>query len=211
MHINRRDGAWRRSVPRLAAAVAAALLMIALPGSAAAHAELVTSTPADGEILATAPAEVVLTFSEAPGPRSSAAVLDGTGATIATGGPDSSDATVIRVALPVLAPGAYEVQWTTVAEDGHIERGTFSFSVAESTAPPATAPPASTDRPTVAPLATDEPAPSEAPTDLVIAPAPSAAGGSTGSGGMDVLLPILAVVILVGGGFAVMLRRRGAA
>jgi methionine-rich copper-binding protein CopC len=33
--------------------------------------------------------------------------------------------------LPALAPGSYTVQWTAIAaDDGHVTRGTFKFSIA---------------------------------------------------------------------------------
>ena len=32
--------------------------------------------------------------------------------------------------LPALAPGKYEVKWTASARDGHIMKGSFSFTVA---------------------------------------------------------------------------------
>jgi methionine-rich copper-binding protein CopC len=33
--------------------------------------------------------------------------------------------------LPALAPGSYTVQWTAVAaDDGHVTKGTFKFSIA---------------------------------------------------------------------------------
>jgi hypothetical protein len=34
------------------------------------------------------------------------------------------------VPLPTVAPGAYEVNWTATARDGHVMTGAFSFTVA---------------------------------------------------------------------------------
>jgi methionine-rich copper-binding protein CopC len=182
--------------------MAALLLLLALPGGVAAHAELVASTPGDGETLTTVPAEAVLTFSEALGASSTVAIVDSRGATVATGVPDPAHPTVIRTALPALRPGTYEVQWTTVADDGHIERGTFAFTIAEPTAPPATPTPAPTNPPAT------EPAGAETPVATPIAtPAPVPDGGSGTGAEMDMLLPIVAVAVLVGVGLAVMLRR----
>jgi methionine-rich copper-binding protein CopC len=194
------------------AALAGLLLLLLRPGIVAAHAALVTSTPAVGEVSPTVPPEAVLTFSEALQPGSTFDLLDDTGATVATGAPDPANDTVMRVALPPLKPGVYEVRWTSVAADGDIERDTFSFTVAAAN-PPLPLPtltPASTEAATAVPTAA--PAPTGEPTGgLMATPAPSEGGGSATGGGTDVLLPILAVVVLVGGGLALMLRRRGPA
>jgi methionine-rich copper-binding protein CopC len=206
MHGIRRRDKRRVAIPGVRAAVAGLLLLLTLPGGVAAHAELVTSTPADGETITVIPAEAILTFSEGLAAASSFALLDASGATIATGAPDLADATVMRAALPAMAPGSYQIQWTAVADDGHIERGMFEFAVAEPTAAPATPTPAPTDAPTAAPT------PSKEPTAGPIAtPVPTAGGGSGAAGGMDVVLPIIAVVFVMGAGLAVMLRRRGPA
>ncbi len=207
MHDIQRPATTRGAAARVRAAVAGLLLLLALPGGVVAHAELVTSIPADGETLTTGPAEAVLTFSERLGARSTVDVVDSRGLTVATSGPDPSEATVMRVALPPLTPGSYEVRWTTVADDGHIERGTFEFAVAEPTAPPATPATVPTDAPTAAPTATDAATPAPAATRAAGADDQPEIGSGT-ENEMDVLLPILAVVVLVGAGLPVVLRRR---
>ena len=60
-------------------------------------------------------------------------MLDATGSTVVTGLPDPADPTIMRAALPTLGAGAYEVQWTSVAEDADVERGTFRFTIAAPT------------------------------------------------------------------------------
>jgi hypothetical protein len=188
-------------------------LLLALPGSVLADAALIASTPADDATLATVPPEAILEFDHALTGASSFVVLDESGATVAQGGPDPSDAMMMRGLLPALAAGEYEVRWTAGSDDGHIVRGTFRFSVTAPTAPP----------PTPAPTAppTDGPAPTAAPSEASATAAPPSAaadpspapGGADGSGdpGGDVLLPIFAVAVIVAGGLIVMLRRRGAA
>jgi methionine-rich copper-binding protein CopC len=175
-----------------------------LPGTAAAHAALVSSSPAAGAVVEAPLDEVVLTFDEAVAGASSFSVLDTGGSTIATGSPDATDPTVMRASLPPLGGGDYKVEWTSVAQDGDVERGTFSFNVV------VPAPPVGSPTPTTTPLATDSPTvlPSAVPTAT---PVPSAAGdGGTGSG-TDVLLPIAIVGLLIGGGLALLLRRPGRA
>ena len=124
----------------LLALAAAAALLAAGPvtiGPAAqvalAHSQLLSSTPGSGEIVATSPAELRLVFSEPLDPRfSTADVLNGAGQPVVdhAGSPDPTDATVLVVPLPLLANGAYTVNWRALsAADGHATSGFISFGV----------------------------------------------------------------------------------
>lgn len=196
--------AVRRVTARRALAIAGGLVVaLLIPGTAAADAELVSTIPADRAVLADLPTEVVLTFDEAITDRSSFAVLDESGATVAEGALDPADPTTMRGALPVLAPGTYEVQWVAQSADGHLPRGTFTFTVVEPTPAPATPTPPPSDEPTT------EPTPTPAATPAATAsPAPGDSGGGDST---DVLLPIAIVGLLIGGGLAFFLRRRSPA
>jgi copper transport protein len=165
---------------------AAMALLLTLPalalaaGVALGHSELESSTPADGAVLAVAPAEIGGDFTEAVDPARSTMELRGPdGAVLAKGGvPDGGPATRMTIAgLPALAPGEYEVRWSTVTpDDSGVERGTFALSVAAAT-----------------PLPSDAPAP----------------GQPLGAGLGDVLLPLAVLAaVLVGGGAWLARRRR---
>jgi methionine-rich copper-binding protein CopC len=200
--------AFRRgATPILAAALAVALL----PGVVLGHADLVTPSPADKSTATELVTVVSGVFSEAMKPDgSSLNVKDATGATVATGTVDPADATrMVATPSAALGSGAYTVEWTSVATDGHVARGTWGFKVAIAPTPSptavATAAPnaAPTAQPTAAPTASaSAPAPSAGPT-----PAPSAGGGTSGSGG-DVVLPIIVALIILGAGAAYLLTRR---
>ena len=43
---------------------------------------------------------------------------------------DPSDATLLRVSLPRLAPGTYRVKWRVLSVDSHVTDGDFTFDVA---------------------------------------------------------------------------------
>jgi copper transport protein len=107
--------------------------LLALAGVAGAHAQLVASSPAPGEVLGTAPVAVRLTFSEPLEARfSSADVIDADGTTLVSRGGtlDPSDAHTLVVKLPSLASGVYTVTWRSLsAADGHPDEGFFSFGV----------------------------------------------------------------------------------
>lgn len=192
---------------RVATLLVGALLALAvLPGVVLAHSELETSDPADGASLATPPATITGDFTEGVDPTRSSLELRGPdGTRVATGGvPADGPATRMTIPdLPDLAPGTYEVRWTTVtADDDGVERGTFSFTVEEATPAPTRTPPPATDSPatsavpgSAAPAATSAPAATPAP-----APGPEVGAG-------DVLIPILALGAVLLGGAALFLRR----
>ena len=205
-------GGRRSAGGRIGAAVALAwLAWLLAAGAALGHAELVESSPADGASVPP-PTEVVATFSEAiVGDRSSLEVRDAAGATIAKGGLDPADPkqVTMRVALPPLAPGTYTVRWTAVADDGHVERGTFSFQVV---APPSPSPtPTATPTPVPTPTAPASPSPAPSPTPSPSPPpAPSPApAGSTGDGLAAVAVPIVVALAVAAVAAGWLLRRRG--
>jgi copper transport protein len=102
--------------------------------AAQAHANLESSEPADGAILATAPDRVTLTFTEPPDPQlSSVQVLDAAGAQVQQGKaqPVPGDDHSLQVGLPSDLPdGVYTVSWVAVSEtDGHLTSRAFAFGV----------------------------------------------------------------------------------
>ncbi|KAA1418691.1 copper resistance protein CopC [Nocardioides humilatus] len=114
-------------------ALAAVLLAGALMGLAAApasaHASLVSSDPAEGEVLAEAPEQVTLTFDEPV-----TVVDDGVKAYDAAGDPLDIDAAardeVVTAELPGgLDDGTYVVVWRVVSSDGHPITGSVTFHI----------------------------------------------------------------------------------
>lgn len=190
----------------LAVFLIASLAVGAVPGLVLAHAELVTPSPADRSVTPPPVTEVSGIYSEAMTATGSSLIVKNTGGTVvAQGTVDTADDTRM-VATPAapLGLGSYAVEWTSVALDGHVERGTWTFTVGIAkpveTATPsvaATAGPSSTTTP-----ATLAPTPSTGPT-----PTPSAGGSTTGSGG-DAILPIIVALIILGAGAAYLLTRR---
>ncbi len=113
----------------------AAALLVAVAGVVAAHAQLVASSPTAGEVLASAPAELRLTFSEPlEGLFSSADLVDARGRTLMSraGAPDPADPYTLVVPLPALDDGVYTVTWRSLSTaDGHPAEGFFSFGVGD--------------------------------------------------------------------------------
>lgn len=114
------------------AASAGLFALLVLSTHAFAHANLVSSVPADGAIVMVAPTELGLQFSEPPELALTIIVLSSAGRQVSTGAiaTDPSDDARLRVSVKgQLANGVYEVDWRTVAKDGHASRGTFGFTL----------------------------------------------------------------------------------
>lgn len=159
----------RTALAGVAVAVAAAL---AVAAPAAAHDQLVSSTPAADEHLAAAPEEVVLTFSNdllsmEDNSGTAMTVIDDAGKDWVAGAPVVEADTVTVPLEPDMPGGAYTVTWKVVSSDGHPTSGEYSFSVAAAQAEPApaeTTAPAESAQPS-SPAQTDDPATAPAETD----------------------------------------------
>jgi hypothetical protein len=198
-----------RSLRAAAAAFILLLVLVAGPPAVLAHAELVSTTPANGAVLTEPPTEIVLTYSQGLDEGSSIVLKDAAGTEVALAVPAAVGVKEMRATFAPLAPGQYTIESTTKSsEDGEIDRVTVTFSVtvpATPTPAPPTPTPAPSEEPTASPAASPTPTPTGAPS-----PAPSAAGGG-GDSSSDVIIPIAVVGLLIGGGLAFFLRRRGGA
>jgi methionine-rich copper-binding protein CopC len=99
--------------------------------AALAHAQLTSSTPANGAS-SVSPTAISLTFTETLNLKFSGITLAGPGETAnATGSPRLSQGDK-TLAVPVekpLQPGTYRVDWHVLSNDGHKTKGSFSFTV----------------------------------------------------------------------------------
>lgn len=133
-------------LPRLALVLAALLATLFTAASpATAHAALTASDPADGAVVATAPAQVTLSFSEqvAMG-DDSLRVLDPQGRRVDTGelrdmcsGNTVRYGTALHTGLP---NGTYTVAWQAVSADSHPISGALTFSIGAPSATDVTLP-----------------------------------------------------------------------
>ncbi|MCW8215146.1 copper resistance CopC/CopD family protein [Streptomyces griseolus] len=126
--------------PLTAAALLAVLISVlfgmVLAGAspASAHAALTGSDPQDGAVVATAPEEVALTFSEQIAVSDdSIRVLDPSGERADTGAPrELTDGGPVRYGVALhsgLPDGTYTVAWQAVSADSHPVSGAFTFSI----------------------------------------------------------------------------------
>ena len=179
------------------AALMAALVLLALaPAVALAHAELVETAPEAGSTITEAPLEITATFDEDIVVESSDISLrNAAGERIARGRVDPTEPRILRVSPPpALPPGAYEVRWVAASADGHIERGSFAFTLAAP--PPSPSPaPSPSPPPSSAPSASTTPSPSPSASP---APSPSPSTQPPASDASAAVAPIVAGVILLG-------------
>jgi methionine-rich copper-binding protein CopC len=123
----------------LATALAATLVA---PTVVLAHADLVSTSPADGENLDEAPTEVVMVFAGEIDPDGSGfTVTDGDGNVVGEGAADLevAERNEMRGAVDIDESGVFSVTWTSVAADGFVANGTFRFGYQADPAAPNTA------------------------------------------------------------------------
>jgi copper transport protein len=116
---------------RLALVALLAVLGVGLAAApASAHAELVSTDPADGAVLTEPPDAVTLTFSEAVTVAPDGiAVYDAAGDPVGMTSSDQEGEAVTADLPEDLADGTYVVAWRVVSDDGHPEDGELTFSV----------------------------------------------------------------------------------
>jgi copper transport protein len=120
--------------------VAAAFSAAAAAAPAAwAHARLVSTTPGDRAVLASAPSQVTVRFDD------TVRVLGGTVAvansnkrSVVAGKPRASGR-VVTIPLLKLRDGDYTVRWRVLSNDGHTVDGVFAFAIGAGRAPPSAA------------------------------------------------------------------------
>lgn len=105
-------------------------LSLVLAAAAHAHAELVGSSPRDGERLERAPHHVVLEFTERVQlVRDGIRLLDGDGRPVPTPAPRVDGSSVVLPLPPDLPTGGYLVSWRVISTDTHPVAGAFGFGI----------------------------------------------------------------------------------
>lgn len=133
-----------RSRPGVAVVIGmvAALLGFSIgSGTASAHTDFVSSTPANGAVLAEPVGEILIAFTNpAVEAGDGFVVLDPSGQVRAPSSVTTQDGTIFRLAFdPPLDGGQVGVRWSVRAGDAHPIEGSFSFTVGDATAGAASA------------------------------------------------------------------------
>jgi methionine-rich copper-binding protein CopC len=110
-----------------------------LAGLALGHAKLRSSSPPDDAQLQRAPESLTLNFNE--NVRLAVLTLTGDGKEIPLKlDRNAAAAPEVTVRLPPLSDGRYQVHWSALSpDDGHVTRGTLSFTISGTPAPAASA------------------------------------------------------------------------
>ncbi|MEP6978760.1 MAG: copper resistance CopC family protein, partial [Thermoleophilia bacterium] len=123
---------------RTGAALIAALATLATPAAASAHAILTRTSPSASATLTQAPKAVSLTYSEPIEPRwVTVSVTDVDGRQVTAGPPERAAGAPAALVTPLrpIRSGWFLVYWRVVSEDGHPERGAFTFAVGPNAGP----------------------------------------------------------------------------
>jgi methionine-rich copper-binding protein CopC len=108
----------------------AGVALVVSPAPAAAHAELIASTPAENAALAAPPAQVQLTFNEPVTPAENAVTVAGPdGATWTVGTPSAAGAVVTVPVQPTGPAGPYTLTYRVLSGDGDLVDGTVRFTL----------------------------------------------------------------------------------
>lgn len=104
--------------------------MLVPAAPAAAHDELLASSPSPGAALDSAPTEVTLTFSADVLTIGAAVIVaDGAGKDWAAAAPAVDNGVVSVPLVPALPAGGYEIRWRVVSQDGHPISGVIPFTI----------------------------------------------------------------------------------
>lgn len=124
-------------VRRLAAIVAVLLAACVWAPAAFAHANVISTTPPDGAIVATAPDAVRILFDDPVTVAPGNAVVSSGHSSVMDGDP-RTELAGHRLVLPLLklANGDYSARWRIVSDDGHLESGVLAFRVGSGGAKP---------------------------------------------------------------------------
>lgn len=107
----------------------AALLALALPVAASAHAYLLSSKPADRSVLASPPREVTFEFTEPVRPAPGIAAIRNNGGSVLDGHARARGRELVIPLRSGLEDGVYTVRWRVLSDDGHETGGVMAFGV----------------------------------------------------------------------------------
>lgn len=182
-------------VRRLSVLVLVGLLtLLGSAGVANAHTRLESSDPAEGAALATAPAQVTLTFSEpVSAPEGAVEIIGPDNVTWQVGALTAAGPTITAPITPAGPAGAYVLAYRVVSADGHTVAGSVNFTLTAPVAPPTTTTTTTTEAP---PPTTTEP------------PEADPAASTEDSGGVPLWVWLVVAVVVIAAAVAMVLRSR---
>lgn len=122
----------RKGTLAACAVIVGALLALAVPAIASAHAYLVSADPGPDAIVKAAPTTITLHFAENVNPQGSDVIVyDSAGKQVSSGATvDTADLKTMHVNMTGTDSEIYLVEWHTVsADDGEADIGAYTFTV----------------------------------------------------------------------------------
>lgn len=123
----------KRSAHKPFSGLLAWIIIVGVTSFAEGHAFPIRSDPRVGWTIASAPSKVTIWFDGELEPAfSTIAVYNSAKQQVDKGNSrvSGTDASVLEVDLPALAPGTYRVYWKVLAKDTHVTEGDFTFTIA---------------------------------------------------------------------------------
>jgi methionine-rich copper-binding protein CopC len=118
---------------RLVGIVSIVLVLLAFAAVPRAHTKLQKTEPADGAVLSAAPQHVELWFDEKPDVSVSKIEVAGPSGNVDLAPTHSlSEKSLMAVVKGNIGDGKYIVTWQAAGDDGHVSKGTFSFTLKRS-------------------------------------------------------------------------------
>lgn len=103
--------------------------LLALSGTVEAHTHLKKSTPAENSVVATAPSQLALHFSEPTRLTAVSIQKDGDKESMHISALPAKASEDVSVPLEPLDPGKYTVTWRAIGDDNHVMSGALHFTV----------------------------------------------------------------------------------
>ncbi len=123
----------KRSSHKQLSGLLAWIIAVGVTSFAEGHAFPIRSDPRVGWTIASSPSKVTIWFDGGLEPAfSTIAVYNSAKRQVdkGNGRVSGTDASVLEVDLPALAPGTYRVYWRVLAKDTHVTEGDFTFTIA---------------------------------------------------------------------------------
>jgi len=115
---------------RLAFGCLLCLLSVVCVATVWAHMRVQKSMPEDGARLTSSPHHIQVWYTQLPDDAISQLLLEGADGEISLGDTTVEEDKSLRAMVPSdLLAGTYTVKWRTAGDDGHTQRGDFTFTV----------------------------------------------------------------------------------
>ncbi|BAU28641.1 hypothetical protein DFP93_105125 [Aneurinibacillus soli] len=105
------------------------VLLLCFPTTTSAHTKLKTATPAPNSTVTTEMRELTLTFGGRIENTSTFSVLDKAGKPMTPLTLTREEKSITGSLAKPLSNGSYTVDWNVIGEDGHVMKGSYSFTV----------------------------------------------------------------------------------